>query len=136
MINEQCRKTERVPIRLYMPWFIGEVLPLQIEHGQVEDINFQFSGLYRNEQEFFEKNRVEKIDILIMEYPTIQEDQVKHIFTLFEKISPRKLILIYGFTNSAAKKLLQRTDFILIEAPSYRRPPIHESKKPDRKRKS
>lgn len=96
---------------------IGDVLSLQLEHAQINDPSFYFTGLYRNEAEFFEKNNDNAIDILIVEYPAIQEDYIIDINELFKKSGAKKLILIYGFTNSAAKKMLSETDFVFIHAP-------------------
>jgi MerR family transcriptional regulator, light-induced transcriptional regulator len=96
---------------------IGDVLSLQVEHSNINNSSFTFSGLYRNENEFLEKNNDDDIDILIIEYPAIQEDHIESINTLFEKSGSKHLILIYGFTNSAAKKLLNKTNFTYIQAP-------------------
>ncbi len=96
---------------------IGDVLPLQLEHYHFNDNSFSFSGLYKNETDFFEDVRVDEIDILIMEYPAIQEDTLEEIDYIFKKSGAQQMILIYGFTNSAAKKKLDKTDFVLIQAP-------------------
>ena len=96
---------------------IGDVLSLQLEHTQYNDPSFYFSGLYRNEAEFFEKNQDEHIDILIVELPAIQEDHIHQLQSLLERSGAKKLIIIYGFTNSSAKKKLNNTDYIFIHAP-------------------
>tara|TARA_R110002096_G_scaffold118489_4_gene256600 strand:- start:1818 stop:2435 length:618 start_codon:yes stop_codon:yes gene_type:complete len=96
---------------------IGEVLSLQLEHFDVAASNFSFTELYRNETEFMANNKDDAIDILIFECPAIQGDHIKHISGLFKNSSAKQLIIIYGFTNSAAKKLLSKTYFTYIQAP-------------------
>ncbi len=96
---------------------IGDVLSLQIEHAGLNDPGFCFSGLYQTEDDFLQNNQDSEIDILILELPAIQEDHLPRIKGLLEKSGAKRLILIYGFTNSAAKKRLNNTDYILIHAP-------------------
>lgn len=96
---------------------IGEVLSLQLEHQDKFDPAFSFTGLYRNQTDFAANNKDGAIDILIFECPAIQGDHIKHINELFNASGAKQLILIYGFTNSAAKVLLRKTDFTYIQAP-------------------
>lgn len=96
---------------------IGDVLSLQLEHAGLNDPGFCFTGLYRSEDDFLQNNQDAELDILILELPAIQEDHLPRIKGLLEKSGAKRLILIYGFTNSAAKKLLDNTDYILIHAP-------------------
>lgn len=95
---------------------IGEVLSLQLEHNNVVDAAFSYTGLYRNKADFTDNNN-EAIDILILEYPALQEDHISDISELFKNSGAKQLMLIYGFTNSAAKRLLSKTDFTYIQAP-------------------
>ncbi len=96
---------------------IGDVLPLQIQHMQINNSSFTFNGLYRTEADFLDKNQASKLDILILEYPAIQADHIEGINILFKKSGAKKLVLIYGFTNSAAKALLNKTDHLYLQAP-------------------
>lgn len=96
---------------------IGEVLSLQLEHFNMTDPSFCFTGLYRNETDFTEKNKDNAIDVLILERPAVQGDQIQQISDLFKSSGAKRLMLIYGFTNSAAMKLLKKTDYTYIQAP-------------------
>jgi DNA-binding transcriptional MerR regulator len=96
---------------------IGEVLSIQLEHSLVNNTNFSFTGIYHNEQEFIENKNDIAIDILILEYPAIQEDHIETIDALFKQSGAKQLILIYGFTNSAAKKRLNKSSYHYIQAP-------------------
>ena len=96
---------------------IGEVLSLQLEHFNMIDPSFSFTGLYRNETDFTENNQDNAIDVLILERPAIQGDQIQQISDLFKSSGAKRLMLIYGFTNSAAMKLLKKTNFTYIQAP-------------------
>ena len=95
---------------------IGDVLPLQLEHYHIDDSSFTFTGLYNNEAEFLNEAK-EGTDILIAEYPAIQEDNLSEIDNIYKQSGAQRMILIYGFTNSAAKKMLNKTSYILIQAP-------------------
>ncbi len=108
--SEDTKKTVRVVV-------IGEVLSLQLEHFDLLDSTFSFTGLYRNETDFIANNKDDAIDVLIIEYPAIQRDHIQHINALFKDSGAKQLMLIYGFTNSAAKVLLRKTDFTYIQAP-------------------
>ncbi len=96
---------------------IGDVLPLQLEHNNIQDPQFSFAGLYYSEEEFNEKHDGEEIDILIVEYPAIQEDKLAEIEQLFKQSGARKILLVYGFTNSASKRLLIDSKINLVPAP-------------------
>ena len=108
--SDDTKKTVRVVV-------IGEVLSLQLEHFNMAESDFKFTGLYRNETDFTADNKDDAIDVLVFECPAIQGDHIKHINELFKNSGAKQLILIYGFTNSAAKKLLIKTDFTYIQAP-------------------
>ena len=96
---------------------IGDVLPLQIQHSQSENGAFTFSGLFKSEEDFRKQNQNKNIDILILEYPAIQMDHLPKIDALFEISGAKKLILIYGFTNSAAKKSFTNSHYVYLHAP-------------------
>ncbi len=96
---------------------IGDVLPLQLEHNQIEDSRLNFVGLYNDEQEFKQKHDGEAVDILIVEYPAIHEDILSDIDDLYRSSGAGKMLLVYGFTNSAAKRLLQTSRYTLVPAP-------------------
>lgn len=108
--SDDTKKTVRVVV-------IGEVLSLQLEHFNMAQSDFRFTGLYRNETDFTADNKDDAIDVLIFECPAIQGDHIKHISDLFKNSGAKQLMLIYGFTNSAAKSLLRKTDFTYIQAP-------------------
>ncbi len=108
--SDDTKKTVRVVV-------IGEVLSLQLEHFDIAESNFSFTGLYRNETDFTANNKDDAIDILILECPAIQGDHIRHISELFKNSGAKQLMLIYGFTNSAAKKILRKTDFTYLQAP-------------------
>lgn len=96
---------------------IGNVLALQIEHSTMEKSNFSFTGVYADENTFIQNKPEKAIDILILEYPAIHENQIEKIEAVFKASGAKKLILIYGFTNSAAKKILNKTEHKYIQAP-------------------
>jgi MerR family transcriptional regulator, light-induced transcriptional regulator len=96
---------------------IGEVISLQLKYSQSNNSHVAFTGIYKNENDFLENNKEKSIDILILEYPTIHEDHIDKIEALFKKSGAQELILIYGFTNSAAKANLNKNNYTYIQAP-------------------
>lgn len=96
---------------------IGEVLSLQIEHSQINNAHFTISNTFHNENDFINNNKKASIDILIVEYPAIYDDDLEKIEHLFKLSEAKQLLLIFGFTNSAAKKLLRKKDYKYIQAP-------------------
>ncbi len=96
---------------------VGEVLSIQIEHSNISNRQFSFTGIYHNENDFIENNKDVSIDILVLEYPAIHEDHIDRIEALFKQSGAKQLILIYGFTNSATKKILNKSIYKYIQAP-------------------
>ncbi|MAJ91071.1 MAG: hypothetical protein CMF40_02665 [Legionellales bacterium] len=96
---------------------IGDVLSLQLEYSNNVDSNFYFSGIFRNEEEFHDKNKTEKIDMLVMEFPTVQGDHVSSIEKIYRESGASQLILIYGFMNNSTKKKLSQNSFVFFQAP-------------------
>lgn len=96
---------------------VGEVLSVQLLHSQSNNNSFSFNHIFQNENDFIENYKNNAIDILILEYPVIHEDHIVNINKLFQQSGAKHLILIYGFTNSAARKSLDKTDYTYIQAP-------------------
>lgn len=96
---------------------VGEVLSIQIQHTESKNNNFLFNHIYHNDNDFLENYKYGAIDVLVIEYPAIHEDHIDKINKLFQKSGAEHLILIYGFTNSAARKKLDKTQYTYIQAP-------------------
>ena len=58
---------------------IGDVLSLQLEYDMTGDSSFVFNGIYSSETDFRDKESGTKIDILVIECPTIQDDHLAYI---------------------------------------------------------
>ena len=96
---------------------IGDVLSLQLEYSNAVDSNFYFSGIHRNEEDFNKRENTEKIDILVMEFPTIQSDHELNIERLYKQSGANQLVLIYGFMNNSSKKKLGQNNIVFFQAP-------------------
>ena len=90
---------------------------MELEHNQINDPCFAITGLYQTESEFLTSGKTDNIKILIVEYPAIHEDILNEIENVFKNSGAQKMILVYGFTNSAAKKILNNSHYILVQAP-------------------
>ncbi len=97
---------------------VGEVLSIQIQHAQSDNNNSLFSHIYNSDNDFIENHKGDAIDVLVIEYPAIHEDHIDNIDKLFERSGAKHLILIYGFTNSAARKKLDKKPYTYIQAPN------------------
>ena len=96
---------------------IGDVLSLQLGHHQLSENLYSINGLYNTEEEFLANHSDEPIDILIVEYPAVQEELLPQIDELYKQSGANKMILVYGFTNTAAKRLLNASRYHLVPAP-------------------
>ncbi len=96
---------------------VGEVLSIQIQHTQSDNNNTLFRHIYNSDNDFIENHNGDAIDVLVIEYPAIHEDHIDKIDNLFEHSGAKHLILIYGFTNSAARKKLDKKTYTYIQAP-------------------
>ena len=96
---------------------IGDVLSLQLEYDMTGDSSFVFNGIYSSETDFRDKESGGKIDILIIECPTIQDDHLANIEKLYKESGAIDLILIYGFMNTTTKKKLSKMNINSFQAP-------------------
>ena len=96
---------------------IGDVLSLQLAHHQFSEEFYSIDGLYNTETEFLSKHGDNEIDILIVEYPAVQEELLPQIDDLYKQSGANKMILVYGFTNTAAKRSLNASRYHLVPAP-------------------
>ncbi len=96
---------------------IGDVLSLQLEHNKIVDNRIDFEGLYQTQEEYLNNKPQHPVDILVVEYPAIQEDTLFAIDDLYRQSGAKKMLIVYGFTNSGAKKLLNESRYTLVPAP-------------------
>ena len=96
---------------------VGEVLSILIQHTESNNNNSIFNHVYHNENDFIENHKDNAIDVLVIEYPAIHEDQLDKIDQLFQNSGAKQLILIYGFSNTAARKKLDKKPYTYIQAP-------------------
>lgn len=96
---------------------IGDVLSLQLEYDKSIDSDFIFSNIFSSIEEFNNVEIIRKIDILIIEFPTVQNDHIDNIEKLYKKSGAKELILIYGFMNNTTKKKLEKYNYNALQAP-------------------
>ena len=116
--NTQIRVNRDAIINPLKVAVIGDVLSLYLEHNTITDNRIDFVGLYSTEKEYLAKRTHTKLDVLVVEFPAIQEDMLSAIDDLYRQSSARKMLIVYGFTNSASKKLLlNESRYTLVPAP-------------------
>ena len=116
--NTQIKVNRNAAVNPLKVAVIGDVLSLQLEHNKIADNCIDFVGLYSTEKEYFAKRKDTKPDILVAEFPAIQEDTLPAMHDLYRQCGARKMLIVYGFTNSASKKrLLNERRYTLVAAP-------------------
>ena len=96
---------------------IGDVLSLQLGYDNNIESNFIFTGIYSSDADYKNNRTKEKIDLLIIEYPTIQSDHLANIEAIYKESGAKDLILIYGFMNNNTKKKLEKLNITSFQAP-------------------
>ncbi|NNE39097.1 MAG: MerR family transcriptional regulator, partial [Gammaproteobacteria bacterium] len=96
---------------------LGTTLPLLLKKYYEQQDLIKFTGLYTDDSEFESKVHDESPDLLIMEYPTILDDDVSQIKQRYRHSNANQLLVVYGFSNSTTLKKLDHKDIILFQGP-------------------
>ncbi|MEM7027266.1 MAG: MerR family transcriptional regulator [Pseudomonadota bacterium] len=115
--NSKIKSTQKTAKGDFNVVVIGDVLTLQLGHHQQAESQYTIKDLYNSQDEFIANRKDYPIDILVVEYPAIQEDLLPQIDDLFKQSGAKQMILVYGFTNTAAKRVLNSTRYHLVPAP-------------------
>ncbi len=96
---------------------LGPTLPLVLNKYDNQGGPITFTGLYIDNSEFESKVQDESPDLLILEYATILDDDVSQIKQYYRYSNANRLLVVYGFSNSATLKKLDHEDIILVQGP-------------------
>ncbi len=82
------------------------------DHGGV-----QFAGLFTEETLFRDKAGQLGVDLLVLEYPTIHEDQVRHLADLAARSGAPRTIVVYSFASRTVVARLESQHMVAKRAP-------------------
>jgi len=92
---------------------LGSILPNRFAKLKNQQGPIQFTGLYTTKSEFESGVKDAKPDLLILEYPTIQKEDIKLVKAIYRQSNASRLLVIYQFSNTEALKKLKHEDIIL-----------------------
>jgi DNA-binding transcriptional MerR regulator len=84
---------------------LGSTLPDRLAGDAARDDKLELVGLYRDREDFLAQVPGLQVDLVVLEYPTIQREQVREIGTLLLRTHAHRAIVVYGF---AARSTLDR----------------------------
>jgi DNA-binding transcriptional MerR regulator len=96
---------------------IGEVVGGRLEQNLGNDEDFMLLGPYDDKHQFVEEASKQQIDLLILEYATLQYERVKEIGMLLQRSGVSKAVLAYGFASSDTLVQLKSDRIIPIRMP-------------------
>lgn len=104
----------RGPCRILV---LGSVLPdvLGAQAGDADDL--EILGLFRDREQFLTAAAKHKPDLAVLEYATIQPEQVREIGALLLGSGAPRAIVIFGFAASTTLEKLQSPRLLAIRGP-------------------
>ncbi len=97
----------------------GDVMPLRIKAVKKESEyhDFRYCALDTHLGEFESRLNQSSIDVMVLEYPALQEDTCLEIKRLQKLSRAKHIFIIYGFTNRSISQELTSSGFTLLQAP-------------------
>jgi DNA-binding transcriptional MerR regulator len=83
----------------------GEALPYQLQHWQSRLPGLSVLGACASYEDFRQRCRTERADIVLLEFPALQGEALSQIRDVLADVSPARVIVVYAF---AARGLLAR----------------------------
>ena len=97
----------------------GQVIPLKLKRMTRREPGVDVSGLYHDLAQFESVIQSEPVDVMVIEYPAIHEDNADEIRRIIRKSGVQHAIIIYGFSSSDILDSLQDVtrQVCLLQAP-------------------
>jgi len=96
---------------------LGNSLPALLRGQDDDPDDFQVLGLFRDREEFLAAAADHRPDVAVLEYPTIQPDQVREIGALLLSSGAPRALVVYGFAASTTLERLHSARVLPIRAP-------------------
>lgn len=102
------------PVRLLA---CGKVLSVTLEHLSIDEPRIETVGLYSSVNAAGSNLDNSDIDVLVLEYASLQEDMLNEITAQHRRSDPALCIIIYAFASDALISKLENRGFVLVRAP-------------------
>ena len=114
-MTDSARPTsEARPVKVCV---LGQTLPHVLQETADEKGPLQFAGLYTNVSDFEKNAAAQAPDVLVLEYPSLQSDDIKAIRQRFRLCNARHLVIVYDYSQTSVLNRLRAPDVSLTRAP-------------------
>lgn len=96
---------------------LGDVLPARISAQQGELKGLEIAVSHQDRQHFERQVRDEQVDVIVLEYPTINRKTVTDVNDLLRLSGARHAVVIYGFGRSETVNRLDTSRMMPVRAP-------------------
>ena len=96
---------------------LGSVLAARLNSEPAEDTELEILGLYREKVQFLAEVPKLEADVAVLEYTTIQPEQIRDIGTLLQRSGAGRALVVYGFAAQATLDRLESPRVIPVRAP-------------------
>ena len=96
---------------------LGNALKERMEREMPGDDHLEVVALYRDREELLEQEPGLEADILILEYATLQPEQIRDIGTLLLRSGAARAVVVYGFASRTTLERLESARITPLRAP-------------------
>lgn len=96
---------------------LGNTLPDRVTSETAEADQLEWVGLYSERERFLSETPGLKADVIVLEYTTIQPDQIREIGKLLLHSGAERAVVIYGFAAHATLECLESPQIIPVRGP-------------------
>ncbi len=102
------------PCRLVV---LGDVTGSKLAHQMEQDVSLELSGHFQDKGRFLQEVPQLDIDLVVLEYSSLQPDHVKEIGTLLHRSGASRALVVYGFSSSSTLERLESDRIIPLRMP-------------------
>ncbi len=96
---------------------LGSTLPEKMGNEPPVKGQIELVGLYQDRDELLAKAAELDIDVIVLEYATIQPEQIREIGLLLLRSNAARAVVVYGFASRATLERLESARIIPIRGP-------------------
>jgi MerR family transcriptional regulator, light-induced transcriptional regulator len=97
---------------------IGETLPTLMAGPEGADPTLELVSAFNSVSAAEALNADDRIDVLVLELPTLHPDDVERLVRLIERVGARFTVAVYGFTSRRILRRLDLLNVLCIRAPA------------------
>ncbi len=99
---------------------LGSALAARLANEPAADAELEIQGFYREKEQFLAEVPKMEADVAVLEYTTIQPEQIREIGTLLQRSGAGRALVVYGFAAQATLDRLESPRVIPVRAPLKR----------------